>query len=716
MEQINTLPPWSGTALTMLRRIVPGTTPIHDDDAPDDGADIAELWAATLAQWQDQPPGVLLKPEVSTVTNRPVHLVEPDRALMIARIAQTFADARGIAAMADEGAVTLLQTATAEDATIVASLVRHAMFDESVMVSSGLIPEPREQTVHLTTLLRGEGTSGDSNFKAALARVEDFLLLTPAVIVVMTDVTGLPPRLRAALPRPVEIAPLDAEAVLFAIAATHGPIDRPALRAGLPPDRALSRLGRLEIAMAFRQASAADVVRKLQELCEPPPRGNLDALAGTGKLLDTAKRVVADLTAYCDGKVDWAEIPRGMLLVGPPGTGKTHAARVIAEAAGLPTVMATVGEWQACGHLGDMLRSMRATFDEARRLAPCVLIIDEIDSIGSRTEPSDRNRNYTRQVVNEMLAQLDGLVRLAGVMLIGASNHPEHIDPAVLRAGRLDLHVSVPLPGPDALEQILRAHLGADAPADLTVVSRAARGQTPAAIAGAVRQARSRARTEGRPLDTEALIRAFGDPERQHPALRWRIAVHEAGHAMIAHVLHLGEIATLSIRGDGGEAVMHRAPSLGRIEDYHDRIAHALGGRAAEIVVFGAPTGGSGGGAESDLAIATHLALGLERCVGLGRNGLVWEAVEGIAARPMTAGEHAAVSKRLDEQCARAVRLLTHNRAYLERLARRLAEMGHLVTAEIGEFLPEVEAGEAADERLMMSLVDPMHESLDKTG
>jgi len=700
-------PGWTQLARTMLRRIVT-TTMLMPDDDPDDGSDIEALWAASLADRNISEPDQAPTSPAPALSARDVRWIEPDRALMIARLALTFGTARSIGATAVDGAITILQADSNDEANLIGYLLRHAAFGDDVLVSSSLNPDARGKTVHLTTLLSPDSGASDANFKSGLTRIADSLQLRSAVLVVVADANTLPASMRASLPPPIVLAPLTKEVVLFAIEAMHQVSDRPAVLAQLPSPRALARLGRLEFAVAFRATHALGVAEALRKHCEPRPRGSLAALTGTGELFETATRLVADLLAFADGTLPWSDIPRGLLLVGPPGTGKTHAARVIAEAAGLPTVMATVGEWQAAGHLGEMLRSMRATFAEARRLAPCVLVIDEIDSIGSRTEPSDRNRNYTRQVVNEMLAQLDGLAGLEGVMLIGATNHPEHIDPAVLRAGRLDLHVPVPLPGPEALAQILRVQLGSDAPADLNPLVRAARGRTPAAISGVVRQARSRARAAGRALGVQDLLCAFGDLDLRHPDLRWRIAVHEAGHAIIAHVLGLGEITDLSLTGDGGEAKMLRAPTAGLHGDYEDQIAHALGGRAAEIVVFGAPSGGSGGSAESDLAIATHLALGLERCVGLGQNGLIWEAVEGIAARPISAGERAAVSKRLDEQCARAVRLLARHRVHLERLARRLAEMGHLVTAEIGEFLPEVD-----DAAIVANLAHPRSETYD---
>lgn len=250
-----------------------------------------------------------------------------------------------------------------------------------------------------------------------------------------------------------------------------------------------------------------------------------------------ARRIVADLKAFSEGTISWSDVPRGLLLNGQPGTGKTYAPQCVADASGLPFIAATVGEWQGKGHLGEMLKAMIATFDDAHRQAPCILLIDELDSIGDRKDTDSHARSYRRQVVNELLAQLDGVAGFEGVFFIGATNHSEDIDAALLRAGRLDMHVTLPLPDAVGIERIFRHHLGQDGPADISPVVQAARGKTPADIAGAIRLARSAARADGASLGLAHLIASVSAAKVADTPLARRIAVHEAGHAMIAHLL-----------------------------------------------------------------------------------------------------------------------------------------------------------------------------------
>ena len=128
----------------------------------------------------------------------------------------------------------------------------------------------------------------------------------------------------------------------------------------------------------------------------------------------------------------------------PPGTGKSWLARAIGNSADFTVVTATFGQWQAEGHLGDMLKAMRQCFHNARAAMPTVLIIDEIDSVGSREDRDPRNRSYRTQVINAFLAELDAISREKGLIVIGTCNHRELIDPAVMRAGRFDLKIELP--------------------------------------------------------------------------------------------------------------------------------------------------------------------------------------------------------------------------------------------------------------------------------
>ena len=197
-----------------------------------------------------------------------------------------------------------------------------------------------------------------------------------------------------------------------------------------------------------------------EQYAENGPR--LEDMDGDTAALRAAKRLVSDLLLWKRGEIRWSDLSRSLLLYGPPGTGKTWLARAMGNSAGLNVVTGTFGQWQAAGHLGDMLREMRRTFAEARRLAPSFLIIDEIDAVGSRTDEDRHSSNYRANVINAFLAEMDGIAREEGVIVVATCNHSDRIDAAVVRAGRMDLKIELALPDAAAILALLRQHLRED--------------------------------------------------------------------------------------------------------------------------------------------------------------------------------------------------------------------------------------------------------------
>ncbi|MDB5526049.1 MAG: ATPase family protein associated with various cellular [Rhizobium sp.] len=187
----------------------------------------------------------------------------------------------------------------------------------------------------------------------------------------------------------------------------------------------------------------------------------VETLAGYGEAAAWALDLKADLPVWRDGDLDWPEMSTRLLLSGPPGTGKTTFARALRNTLGVPLIATSVAHWLEPGYLGDVLKTMTAAFETAKSHAPCVLFLDELDNIGSRGS-SGPHSDYWNSLINRMLELLDGASRQDGVIVVAATNHPEKIDTALLRSGRLEKHVIIAPPDTDVLAGILAHHLGGD--------------------------------------------------------------------------------------------------------------------------------------------------------------------------------------------------------------------------------------------------------------
>ncbi|MFC5756544.1 AAA family ATPase [Rhizobium sp. GCM10022189] len=209
------------------------------------------------------------------------------------------------------------------------------------------------------------------------------------------------------------------------------------------------------------------------EVIQPEPAAEVDeirsrspvvieALSGYGKAKDWALDLKADLDDYRASILAWSEMSTKLLLSGPPGTGKTTFARALCNSLQIPLIVTSVSTWLQGGHLNDVIDRMSKTFVEARAMAPAILFVDEIDGIGKR-QPAEREyADYWNTVVNKALELLDGAVKNEGLIVVGATNRPDHIDEAIRRSGRLETHIEIPRPDIPTLAEILAHHLGDD--------------------------------------------------------------------------------------------------------------------------------------------------------------------------------------------------------------------------------------------------------------
>lgn len=492
--------------------------------------------------------------------------------------------------------------------------------------------------------------------------------------------------------------------------------DPDALFAALPKDADLARLGTLDICATLRAPTPTQAVARLDAMIRKDASSSgsrLEDFAGDSPAIHAARRIVDDLLMWKSGKARWDEISHSLLLYGPPGTGKTYLARAMANSAGISAIHSNFADWQAKGHLGDMLAGMKHSFAEARRLAPCVLVIDEIDAVGSRSDGDRHASNYRGQVINAFLGEMDSIAQKEGVVVIGTCNHFERMDPALIRAGRMDIKIKVPLPDADALLGILRHHLSEDIDdGELQVLSHVAVGRSAADIDAAIRAARSDARRARKLLSIKMLHKQMGiETSGADGPVLWRIALHEAGHAVAGAALGLGATQSIVITQNGGQIQRRHTPTESLLSDIEAAITYSLAGRAAEKLVLGEVSAGAGGAEASDLALATRAAVQLETTLGLGFEGLVWNAASD-AKHLQTPAIHNRVRQRLVRAEQRAVTLLAQHRDILEGLARDLVEKRTMQESDIHHWLQEIsDSATPTEEKSENAPASPDHPS-----
>ena len=437
---------------------------------------------------------------------------------------------------------------------------------------------------------------------------------------------------------------------------------------------------------------------------EEQPKTKFSDVAG----YDGAKAEIAEVVDFLKMPERYSRVgaivPRGVLMIGPPGTGKTLLARAVAGEAGVPFFSVT-GSGFVELFVGVGASRVRDLFEQARKRAPAIIFIDEIDAIGQRRAGSGAvvSNDEREQTLNQLLAEMDGFEPSTGIVVLAATNRPEILDPALLRPGRFDRQVTIPLPNVSERAAILAVHsrgkkLAPDV--NLDAIARGTPGFSGADLANLTNEAAIFAVRDGRETITAADFDAARDriilgrregsnvllPEEKHA-----VAVHESGHALVAALSPQADpVAKVTILPAGQAlGVTEQLPLVERHmygEDYlHDSLAVRLGGRAAELVVLGQGSTG----AANDLAGATDLATKMVREFGLsktlgpvgypeGGSVFLGGGGPGMSSRPFAEATQAEIDREvamlLREAEKRAVELLTEHRSVLDALTNLLLE------------------------------------------
>jgi cell division protease FtsH len=437
---------------------------------------------------------------------------------------------------------------------------------------------------------------------------------------------------------------------------------------------------------------------------EEQPKTKFSDVAG----YDGAKAEIAEVVDFLKMPERYSRVgaivPRGVLMIGPPGTGKTLLARAVAGEAGVPFFSVT-GSGFVELFVGVGASRVRDLFEQARKRAPAIIFIDEIDAIGQRRAGSGAvvSNDEREQTLNQLLAEMDGFEPSTGIVVLAATNRPEILDPALLRPGRFDRQVTIPLPNVSERAAILAVHTRGKMVApdvNLDAIARGTPGFSGADLANLTNEAAIFAVRDGRETITAADFDAARDriilgrregsnvllPEEKHA-----VAVHESGHALVAALSPQADpVAKVTILPAGQAlGVTEQLPLVERHmygEDYlHDSLAVRLGGRAAELVVLGQGSTG----AANDLAGATDLATKMVREFGLsktlgpvgypeGGSVFLGGGGPGMSSRPFAEATQAEIDREvamlLREAEKRAVELLTEHRSVLDALTNLLLE------------------------------------------
>ena len=419
---------------------------------------------------------------------------------------------------------------------------------------------------------------------------------------------------------------------------------------------------------------------------------------------DEAKENLSEIVDYLHNPNKYKEVgaamPKGILLVGPPGTGKTMLAKAVAGESNVPFFSMSGSEFVEM-FVGMGASKVRDLFKQAKEKAPCIVFIDEIDAIGQKRNSGAYGGNDEReQTLNQLLTEMDGFEENTGVIILAATNRPESLDPALTRPGRFDRRVPVELPDLKGREDILKVHakkIKVAEDADFGKIARMASGASGAELANIVNEAALRAVRDGRRFATQADLEesietVIAGYQKKNAILtdqeKWTVAYHEVGHALVAALQsHSAPVQKITIipRTSGAlgytmqvEEGNHYLMSQAELEN---KIATLTGGRAAEELVFRSASTG----ASNDIEQATKLARAMITRYGMSEDFdmVALETVQnqylgGDASLACSAETAAQIDRQVVDlvkrQHEKASRLLADHRAKLDEIAKYLYE------------------------------------------
>ena len=439
-----------------------------------------------------------------------------------------------------------------------------------------------------------------------------------------------------------------------------------------------------------------------------------DDVAGEDEAKENLQEVVNYLHDPSKYQDIGASMPKGILLVGPPGTGKTMLAKAVAGEANVPFFSMSGSEFVEM-FVGMGASKVRDLFRQAKEKAPCIVFIDEIDAIGKKRDGQLGGNDEREQTLNQLLTEMDGFEGNTGVIILAATNRPESLDPALTRPGRFDRRVPVELPDLKGREEILKVHakkIKIAEDVDFNKVARMASGASGAELANIVNEAALRAVRDGRRFATQADLEesievVIAGYQKKNAIMtdheKKIVSYHEIGHALVAAMqTHSAPVQKITIvpRTSGALGYTMQVEEgnhyLMTKEEMENKIATLTGGRAAEEVAFGSVTTG----ASNDIEQATKLARAMITRYGMSDDfGMV--ALETVTNQYLGGDASLACSAdtqtRIDQQVVelvkrehdKAVDILTANREKLDRLAAFLYEKETITGEEFMHILGE---------------------------